>query len=71
MDRVQEGLELGFDAGASRPVTGRLVAGQDLLERVPVEVELAAGRAFAEAVDEDATADLSPVVHVVVHRSTS
>jgi hypothetical protein len=35
MDGVQEGAELGFDAGAGLPVTGRLVAGQDLLKSGP------------------------------------
>jgi hypothetical protein len=32
---------------------------------------LAAGGAFGEAFDQHAPADFSPVVHVVVHRSTS
>jgi len=71
MDRVQEGAELGFDARTSGPVTGRLVTGQDLLESGPMEVKLPAGRAFGEPFDEHAPPDFSPVVHVVVHRSTS
>ena len=44
---------------------------EDLLESVPVDVVIAAGGAFAQAVDEDAAADLGPGHHVCVHPSTS
>ena len=71
MDRVEDGPELGFAAGAGLAVAGRLVAGQDLLESGPMEVVVPAGRALGEPFDEDAPPDFSPVVHVVVHRSTS
>jgi hypothetical protein len=40
---------------------------EDLLEGIPVDVELAADGTFALAVDEDATADLGPVLHVDEH----
>ena len=45
--------------------------GQDLLERVPMDVELAAYGAFALAVDEDATADLGPFLHLSEHPGAS
>jgi hypothetical protein len=44
---------------------------EDLAEGLPVEVELPLDGAHAVAVDEDATADLGPVVHVGEHRVTS
>jgi hypothetical protein len=71
VDEDQEGAELGFDAMTSLPVTRRLVAGEDLLESGPMEVIVPAGRALGEAIDQHAPPDLSPVVHIVVHRSTS
>jgi hypothetical protein len=40
---------------------------EDLLERVLVNVELAADGALALAVHQDATANLGPVLHVGVH----
>ena len=48
-------------------VAGRLGVGEDLGERVPVDGVLAAGGALAQAVDEDATADLNRVLHVGVY----
>ena len=36
-----------------------------------MDAVLAAGGAFAEGVDKDATADLGPVLHVDVHPKTS
>jgi hypothetical protein len=44
---------------------------EDLGERVPVDVEVAAGGALAQAVDEDATADLGPVLQVGEHPGAS
>ena len=67
VDDGQEGVELGPGPGGRAAVSGRLGVVEDLLERVPVDVELAADGAFALAVDEDATADLGPVLHVGVH----
>jgi hypothetical protein len=67
VDDAQEGVELGPGPGGRAAVAGRLGVGEDLGERVPVEVVLTAGGALAEAVDEDATADLGPVLHVGVH----
>jgi hypothetical protein len=40
---------------------------QDVLKCIQVDVELAADGAFALAVDEDAAADLGPVLHVGEH----
>jgi hypothetical protein len=40
---------------------------EDLGQRVPVDFVLAAGGALAQAVDEDATADLGPGLHVGEH----
>jgi len=37
----------------------------------PVDAVLAAGGALTQAVDEDATADLGPVLRVSVHPETS
>ena len=71
VDDGQEGAELGPGPGAVPAVAGRLGVVEDLLERVPVDVELAAGGALAEAVDEDAAADLGPVLHVGEHPWTS
>ena len=67
VDDGQEGVELGPGAGRRAAVAGRLGMVEDLRERVPVDVELAAGGALAQAVDEDAAADLGPVLHVGVH----
>src|SRR3978361_2373064 len=67
VDDAQEGVELGPGPGGRAAVAGRLGVGEDLGERVPVEAVLAAGGALAQAVDEDATADLGPVLHVGVH----
>ena len=50
-----------------RPPSPGLGMLKDLGQRVPVDVELAASGALAQAVDEDATADLGPVLHVGVH----
>jgi hypothetical protein len=71
MDRLQEGSEFGFDARIRLPVSRRLFAGQDLLESGPMEIVFPAGRALREPVHQHTPPDLSPVVHVVVHRSTS
>ena len=67
MDDGQEGVELGPGPGRGAAVAGRLGVVEDLAERVPVDVVLAAGGALAQAVDEDATADLGPVLHVGEH----
>ena len=67
VDDGQERLELGPGSWGRAAVSGRLGVVEDLLERVPVDVVLAAGGALAQAVDEDATADLGPVLHVGVH----
>jgi hypothetical protein len=40
---------------------------EDLLKAVPVDVILAASGALAQAVDQDATTDFGPVLHVDVH----
>jgi hypothetical protein len=40
---------------------------EDLLEGIPVDIELAADGSFTLDVDEDATADLGPVLHVDEH----
>jgi hypothetical protein len=55
------------DRGSGPAVDWRLSSAEDLLERVPVDVKLAADGAFALAVGEDAAADLGPVLHVGVH----
>src|SRR5262249_23115785 len=52
-------------------VAGRFVVGQDLLEGQPVDLVLAAGRALADLVGQDAAADLGPLLHVGVHLSAS
>src|SRR5262249_4256930 len=67
----EEGVELGPGSGGRALVPGRLGMVEDLLERVPVDLELAADGSLALAVDEDATADLSPVLHVGEHPWTS
>ena len=67
VDNGEEGVKLGPGSGGGAVVPGRLGMVEDLLERVPVDLELAADGALALAVDEDATADLSPVPHVGKH----
>jgi hypothetical protein len=52
-------------------IAGRLGVGEDPLEGLVVDAVLAAGGALAQAVDEDATADLGPVLHVRVHPCAS
>ena len=44
---------------------------QDLLERLPVDVEFAADEAFALVVNQNATANLGPILHVREHPSGS
>ena len=56
----RKGSSLGLGRGAGAAVAGRLGVVEDLLEGLPVDLVLAAGGALAEAVDEDATADLGP-----------
>ena len=63
----QEGFELGLGPGGGAAVSRRLGVVEDLLEGLPVDVELAADGSFALAVDEDATANLGPVLHVDEH----
>ena len=48
----RNGSSFGLASGLALAIAGRLVVGQDLLERVPVELVLAAGRTLAEAVDQ-------------------
>jgi hypothetical protein len=67
MDDRQEGIEDRGTLGLGAPVSGRLGVVEDLLEGLPVDLVLAAGGAPAEAVGQDATADLGPVLHVGIH----
>src|SRR5512135_2603288 len=67
VDDGQEGVELGPGPRCSAAVAGRLGVVEDLLERIPVDVELTAGGALAQAVDEDAATNLGPVLHIGVH----
>ena len=71
VDDGEERLELGLWPGSGSSVSGGLGVAQDLLERVPVDVELAADGTLALAVDQDATADLSPILHVGEHPDAS
>jgi hypothetical protein len=67
VDDGQEWFELGPGPCGGPTISRWLGVVEDLLERVPVDVELAADGSFALAVDEDATADLGLVLHVGVH----
>src|SRR5262249_56419504 len=67
VDDGQERIEFGPGARRRAAVAGRLGVVEDLLEGVPVDVILAASGALAQAVDQDATADPGPVLHVDVH----
>jgi hypothetical protein len=67
VDDGEEGIELGPGSRGRAAVAGRLGMVEDLLEGVPVDVELAADGALALFVDEDAAADLGPVLHVGEH----
>src|SRR5512135_1557631 len=71
MEDRQQGVELGPRAGRGPAIARRLGMAEDLGERVPVDVVLTASRSLAQAVDEDATADLGPVLHVGKHPCTS
>ena len=62
---------MGLRPGCRAAVTRRPGVDEDLLKRIPVDVELAADRALALALGEDATANLSPVLHVREHPSAS
>jgi hypothetical protein len=73
-DLVDDGQERLEDRGPPRrgaAVAGGLGMGEDLAEGLEVDAVLAAGGALAQAVDEDATADLGPVLHVGVHPCAS
>jgi hypothetical protein len=67
VDDGEEGVELGHGAGFGPPIARGLGVSEDLGERVPVDVELAASGPLAQAIDEDATAALGPAVHVGEH----
>ena len=66
VDEGKERSEFGPGAWDRTAVAGRFSVLKELLERVPVDVVLAAGGAFAQAVDQDATANLGPAFHVGV-----
>src|SRR5262245_49859226 len=66
-DPVEEGPELGPGAWDLGPVARRLGMGEDLLECPPVYPGLAKDLALADAFDQDAAADVSPLQHVGEH----
>lgn len=63
----QIGPDLSLPTGLALPVPGRLRMRQDLLERVPVNLELPAHASFATLLDFDQTANLCPLLHVCEH----
>jgi hypothetical protein len=67
VDDRQERLEDRRPLGRGAAVARRLGVREDLAEGLPMDAVLAAGGASAQAVDEDATADLGPVLHVGEH----
>ena len=67
----RNGSSLGFGLGPARRYPGGLGVAQDLLERIPVDGELAADGTLALAVDQDATANLRPFLHVGEHPGAS
>src|SRR5207302_903002 len=67
MDDRKEGFEDRGPLRLGAAIAGRLGVVEDLLEGLPVDLVLAAGGTPAEAVGEDATADLGPVLHVGIH----
>jgi hypothetical protein len=67
VDDGQERIELGPGTWDRTAIARRFGVLEDLLESVPVDVVRAAGSALAQAVDEDATANLGPDLHVGVH----
>jgi hypothetical protein len=71
VDDGQERIELGPGAWDRTAIARRFGVLEDLLERVPVDAVRAAGGALAQAVNENATADLGPDLHVGVHPETS
>jgi len=71
VDDGEERLELGLWPGSGSSVSGGLGVVEDLPERIPVDVELAADRTLALAVDQDATANLRPILHVGEHPDAS
>jgi hypothetical protein len=64
VDSEEEGVELEPGSGGRAVIPGRLGVVKDLPKCVAVDLELAADGSLALAVDENATADLSPVLHV-------
>src|SRR3954452_23701565 len=63
----RSGSRVDVRGGAGAAIAGRLGVGEDLAEGLPVDAIRAAGGASAQTVDEDATADLGPVLHVSEH----
>ncbi len=63
----QIGPDLPLPTGLALPVAGWLGMLQDLLERVPVNLELPAHASFATLLDFDQTANLCPLLHVCEH----
>src|SRR5262249_24089780 len=62
----------GRPPGRGHPaIPGRLLVGQDLLERQPVNVVQAAGFPLAGLARQHPTAGLGPLVHVGVHLNAS
>ena len=66
-DDGQERPEGRLGPGLPRPVPRRLLVGQDLLERQPVDLVLAAGLPLADLAGQHPAADLGPDLHVGEH----
>src|SRR3954447_10145032 len=62
----RSGSRIDVRWGSGAAIAGRLGVGEDLAEGLPVDAIRAAGGASAQTVDEDATADLGPSLHVRV-----
>jgi hypothetical protein len=71
VDDRQQRPEHGGPPAFGASEGGGLGVGKDLLEGLVGDSVLAAGGALAQAVDEDATADLGPLLHVGEHPGAS
>ena len=66
-DPVEVRAELGPGPRGRGAVGRRLGVGEDLLQRPPMHPGLAEDLALADVLDQDAAADVSPLLHVLEH----
>ena len=70
-DPIHEGPDLGFGTRLALPVARGLGMGQDLVQRPPMHPRLTQDLPFADVFTLDTIPNLCPLLHILVHPSTS